>query len=310
MSALSQELDRYLSVRRSLGYTLTTDERILRKFVAFADRENAGHISSSLFLRWKEAFGNANHQTWSHRLSIVRVFARWLHSLDPKHEVPAQALFPGRARRPHPYIYREDEIQRIVQAAAALPSVNGIRGLTCSTLFGLIAVTGLRVSEALALNEGDVDLDSGVLTIQKGKFGKARLVPVADCVRAQLVAYARERNRLLGSPSDAFFVTDHGARLTDCAARYNFAASCQSIGLRAAQKYRKHGRGPRIHDLRHTFAVRTLLSWYRNKANPSQEMIKLSIYLGHADPANTYWYLEAVPELLQLAARRAEEVEP
>jgi integrase/recombinase XerD len=237
------------------------------------------------------------------------VFARWLHSLDPKHEVPPPSLIPSLIRRPHPYIYREDEIQRIVQAAAELPSTNGIRGLTCSTLFGLIAVTGLRVSEALALNARDVDLDSGVLTIQKGKFGKARLVPVADCVRMQLVAYARERNRLLGSPSDAFFVTDHGARLTDCAARYNFAAACQSIGLRAAQKYHKHGRGPRIHDLRHTFAVRTLLSWYRNRADPSEEMIKLSTYLGHADPANTYWYIEAVPELLQLAARRAEEVE-
>jgi integrase len=310
MSSLSEELDRYLSIRRSLGYSLSTDERILRKLVAFADAENSAHVSAALFLRWKDAFGKANNHTWAHRLSTVRVFSQWLHALDTRHEVPLQSLIPSRTRRPHPYIYSEDEIQRIVQAAAELPSKNGIRPLTCSTLFGLIAVTGLRVSEALALNADDVDLESGVVTVRKGKFGKTRLVPVADCVRMQLLTYARERDRLLGSPSAAFFVADQGTRLTDCGARFNFAVVCQSIGLRPSQKYKKHGRGPRIHDLRHTFAVRTLLSWYRNNANPSQEMVKLSTYLGHADPANTYWYIEAVPELLQLAAKRAEEVQP
>jgi integrase len=228
--------------------------------------------------------------------------------LDARHEVLPQALIPSRARRPHPYIYTENEVKQIVQAAAELPSHNGIRPLTCSTLFGLIAVTGLRVSEALALNASDVDLASGVLTVRKGKFGKARLVPVADSVRVQLAEYACERDRLLGAPSQAFFVADHGARLTDCGARYSFAAASRAIGLRSFESYRRHGHGPRIHDLR--LAVRTLLSWYRNRDNPSQEMIKLSTYLGHADPTNTYCYVEAVPELLELAAKRAEEVQP
>lgn len=309
MSVLSQELDRYLSIRRCLGYTLSSDERILRNFVSFAYTENTDHVSSPLFLRWKEAFGKANNHTWAHRLSTVRVFARWLHSLDARHEVLPQSLIPSRSRRPRPYIYSEDEVRQIVEAAAELPSINGVRPLTCSALFGLIAVTGLRVSEALALNTSDVDFDSGVITIRKGKFGKARLVPVADSVRVQLVEYARERDRLLGAPSEAFFVADRGNRLTDCGARYSFAAASRSIGLRSFEPYRKHGRGPRIHDLRHTFAVRTLLSWYRNRDNPSQEMIKLSTYLGHADPTNTYWYIEAVPELLELAAKRAEEVQ-
>lgn len=201
-------------------------------------------------------------------------------------------------------------MRQIVEVAAELPSKNGIRPLTCSTLFGLIAVTGLRVSEALALNASDVDLASGVLTVRKGKFGKARLVPVADSVRLRLVEYARERDRLLGAPSEAFFVADHGGRLTDCGARYNFAAASRSIGLRSIEPFRKHGHGPRIHDLRHTFAVRTLVGWYRNRDNPSHEMIKLSTFLGHADPINTYWYIEAVPELLELAAKRPEEVQP
>jgi len=310
MNALSKELDRYLSIRRSLGYTLSTDERILRRFTAFAEREHAEHVSSALFLRWKEAFGKANNQTWAHRLGTVRVFAQWLHSLDSSHEIPPRSLIPNRARRPHPHIYSEDDIRRIVRAAAELPSINGIRARTCSTLFGLIAVTGLRVSEALSLDAADVDLEAGAITVRKGKFGKARLVPVTDCTRTQLAGYAKERDRLLGAPSRAFFVSDSGKRLTDCAARYNFAAVCRTIGLRRAEKYKRHGRGPRIHDLRHTFAVRTLLNWYRHHAEPAREMIKLSTYLGHADPVNTYWYLEAIPELLELASQRVEEVQP
>jgi integrase/recombinase XerD len=251
MSALSQELDRYLSIRRSLGYKLSTEERILRKFIAFAERENAECISTGLFLRWQVAFGKANKQTWARRLGMVRIFAQWLHSMDSKHEVPPQSLIPSRVRRPHPYIYNEDEIRRIVEAAAELPSINGIRALTCSTLFGLIAVTGLRVSEALSLDAGDIDLENGVVTLRQGKLGKSRLLPVSDCTRMQLANYAKERDRLLSAPSKAFFVSDRGERVTDCGARYSFAVVCQTIGLRPSQKFGRHGRGPRIHDLRH-----------------------------------------------------------
>ena len=148
-------------------------------------------------------------------------------------------------------------------------------------MFGLIAVTGLRVSEALSLDAADVDLEDGVLTLRQGKLGKARLLPVSDCTKMRLADYAKERDRLLGAPSTAFFVSDRGERLTDCIARYNFAVVCQTIGLRPAQRFNRHGRGPRIHDLRHTFAVRTLLNWYRHRKEPGREMIKLSTYLGH-----------------------------
>lgn len=308
MNTLSQELDRYLSIRRSLGFKLSTEERILRKLVAFAEQEKTDWISTALFLRWKDAFGQANQQTWAHRLGMVRMFAQWLHSMDSKHEVPPQALIPSRMRRPHPYIYSEDEICRIVKAAAELPSIHGVRGLTMSTLFGLIAVTGLRVSEALALDATDVDLEQGVLTIRQGKLGKARVLPVLDCTKLRLAAYAKERDRLLGRASTAFFVADRGERLTDCGARYSFAMVCQAIGLRPSQRIRRHGRGPRIHDLRHTFAVRTLVKWYRDNKDPAKEMIRLVTYLGHGNPANSYWYIEAVPELLDLASRRVEEV--
>lgn len=308
MSILSKELEHYLTIRRSLGYTLSTQERILRKFIVFAEREHTEHISTALFLKWQEAFGKAGKQTWSRRLGVVRLFAQWLHCMDTKHEVPPQSLIPSRVRRPHPYIYSEAEIRCIVETAMELPSINGIRALTCSTLFGLIAVTGLRVSEALSLDGTDIDLEKGVISLRQGKLGKARLLPVSDCTRMRLSDYAAERDRLLGAPSQAFFVADRGERLTDCGARYNFAVVCQTIGLRPQQKFKRHGRGPRIHDLRHTFAVRTLLNWYRNSKEPAREMIKLSTYLGHSDPAHTYWYIEAVPELLELASKRVEEV--
>jgi integrase/recombinase XerD len=305
MSTLSEELDRYLTIRRNLGYGLKTDERILRRLIIFAGRQGDSHISTDLFLRWRASCTSVRSDTWARRLGIVRVFAQWLHSIDPKHEVPPQSLIPYRHRRPPPYIYSEEEIRRIVAAAGELPSVNGIRALVCSTLFGLIAVTGLRVSEAVCLNADDVDLKAGILTIRRSKLGKERLLPLSESTTAHLAAYAAERDRLLGYPSEAFFVSDRGERLTDCCARYNFAVVCRNIGLRQPTKFCRHGRGPRIHDLRHSFAVRTLINWYRTDKDPASEFIKLCTYLGHANPANTYWYIEAVPELLELASRRA-----
>ena len=165
--------------------------------------------------------------------------------------------------RPRPHIYSEAEIAAIIAAAKALPSIYGLRGLTCSTLFGLIAVTGLRISEALALDDDDLDADAGVLRVRRGKLGKERLLPLDPSVVPQLAAYAAERDRLIGCTAPSLFVTEKGTRLTDCAARYNFAHACQQIGLRTHQQYCRHGRGPRIHDLRHTFAVRTMIGWYR-----------------------------------------------
>ncbi len=305
MSPLCKELDRYLTIRRSLGYDLGTAARILRRFIAFADQQGAEYITTDLFLRWQAAFGHANRQTWSARLRIVRIFAQWLHGIDPKHEVPPQPLFPSRYRRSRPYIYSDEEIRRIIEAAAELPSIHGIRGLTYATLFGLIAATGLRVSEAISLDDSDVDLDTGVLRIRRGKLGKSRLIPVSSSTSAQLLTYAKERDRLLGSRSQSFFVSDQGIRPNDCSTRYNFACVCQRIGLRAPQKFNRHGRGPRIHDLRHTFAARTLVNWYRLGLDTGREMIKLSTYLGHLKPEHTYWYIEAVPELLELASERA-----
>jgi integrase/recombinase XerD len=306
MTPLAARLEQYLTVRRSLGYDLSFVERVLRRFTAFAEGEGADYITVDLFLRWKKHFGSANNNTWSARLSMVRVFANWLQGFDPRTEVPPPGLIAGKLRRTRPYIYSDEQLAAIVTEASRLTSAYGLRGWTCSTLFGLIAVTGLRVNEALGLDDDDVDLDRAVLAVKRGKNGRSRLIPIAASAVERLSAYRVERKRLLGAGGAAFFRLDGGQRPNDCGVRYNFALACQRIGLREHQVFHKHGRGPRIHDLRHTFAVRTIIDWYRRGLDPDREMLKLSTYLGHTTPEVTYWYIEAIPELLQLACERAE----
>ena len=307
MTSLAVRLEEYVAVRRSFGFDLSTSERVLRRFAGFAAAENADHVTVDLFLRWKEHFGSADNNTWSARLGMVRCFASWLQGIDPRTEVPPPGLVSGKPRRSRPYIYTAGQIAEIVAGAARLPSAYGLRGWTYSTLFGLIAVSGLRINEAIGLDDEDVDLSEAVLLIKRGKNRKTRLVPLSACAAGRLGAYRAERNRILGTSHTPFFVQDSGLRPTDCAARYNFALVCQDIGLRTQQALHKHGRGPRIHDLRHTFAVRTITEWYRKGLDPDREMLNLSTYLGHSEPEHTYWYIEAVPELLQLACQRAEQ---
>jgi len=221
--------------------------------------------------------------------------------------VPPAGLLPGRYVRRRPYIYSDAEIKDLVRAAGQLASAAGLRGRTYATLFGLVAVTGMRISEVVALDREDVDLDEGILRIRRTKFGKSRLVAVHDSTRQVLAEYARERDRIVRRPAaPAFFLSEGGDRVTACAARYNFAKVSREVGLRAATTNGRHGRGPRLHDLRHRFVVSTLLRWYRAGIDVEREMPKLATYLGHVHVNVTYWYVEAVPELLELASRRLE----
>ena len=260
MTTLTAQFEHYLAVRRSLGYDLSFSARVLCRFTEFADAEGTDHITVDLFLRWKDHFGKANNNTWAARLGMVRTLATWLQGIDPRTEVPPAGLISHRFHRSRPYIYTDQQVAHIVEEAGRLPSSYGLRGWTYSTLFGVIAATGLRISEALALNEEDVDLDEAVLTVRRGKNGKSRFVPVTACVVDRLRAYRHERNRLLGAKGSAFLLIENGVRLTDCGARYNFAQVCQRIGLRQPQKFGKHGHGPRIHDLRHYAGSRTMPS--------------------------------------------------
>lgn len=304
--SLAQHFQRYLSVRRSLGYALSTDERVLKPFMAFVDAKNERYLTVELFLEWKQVFGKASASTWARRLSMVRQFALWLHSLDAGHQVPPRSLIPARYRRKPPYIYSPENIRRIVERAADLPSKNGLRAITYPAFFGLVSVTGLRISEAIALQVEDVDLQNAIIRVRHGKNGRERLLPITDCTTTYLSEYARKRDRLVGRSAEAFFVSDEGLRLTDCAVRYNFAQVCQKIGLRTPQRFNRHGVGPRVHDLRHTFAVRVMVSWYQQGKDINREMLKLVNYLGHQDLKHTYWYLEAIPELLALASQRVD----
>jgi integrase/recombinase XerD len=304
--SLSQELQRYLKVRRSLGYDLSTSERVLKQFVSFLEAKSEIYITSELFLQWKQVFGKADQSTWAHRLGMVRLFALWLHGSDPCHEVPPQSLIPGRYRRKQPYIYSEDEIRRIIKSAGNLPSKNGLRAITYPAFIGLVSVTGLRISEAISLNDRDVDLKNGVIMVYNGKNGGERILPLTECTKSYLKEYSRKRDRLLGHSPEPLFVSDKGARLTDCSVRYNFALICQTIGLRAGQHFNRHGVGPRIHDLRHTFAVRVMINWYKEGKDIDREMLKLVNYLGHQKICYAYWYIEAIPELLALASQRVE----
>jgi integrase len=236
---------------------------------------------------------------------MVRQFAAWLSTIDSRTEVPPHRLLTARRRRNNPHIFTEQEIGYLMAEAGRLASPTGLRARTYTTLIGLLAATGLRPGEALALDRSDVDLDSGILSIRQTKFGKSRFVPVSDSTRTALQNYANQRDlRKARHRTDAFLISERGLRLTGCTARRTFARISRAVGLRADTGTRCVGRGPRLQDFRHCFATRQLIAWYRAGLDVGRELPKLTTYLGHVDIAHTYWYLEAVPELLQLATER------
>ena len=309
MIPVAERVEQYLLQRKAFGTGLSASAvHVLRNFAAFAMDEGAGHVTAGLFLRWKSSQpGTASRQTWYCRLAHVRTFARWLRSLDPRTEVPPQGLIRKNRRRPRPYIYTDKEVAVIVATAARLPSPQDLRGPTHATLFGLLAVTGLRIGETLGLDDSDVDTRRALLHIRHAKNGRNRRIPIAACTAERLAGYRSLRDRLLHTrQSPAFFLGERGQRIRIACAEHNFVRVSQRIGLRKSQPRGRRGTGPRLHDLRHTMAVRTLIDWYRSGLDPDREMYKLSTWLGHSSPNETCWYLEAVPELLRLATQRAE----
>ena len=304
MTALADGLEEYLAIRQGLGVHLRVTAGLLHRFVTFVDRAGSDVITSDLALRWAMESDDVQPATWAWRLGMVRRFAVWRRTTDPRTEVPPPGLLPHRYRRTRPYLYTDAEVRSILTAARALPSARGLRGLTYATLFGLLAVSGLRLSEALNLDGPDVELDTGLLTIRRTKFGKSRIVPVHTSTTDALARYADARDRLRSRRhTPAFFVSERGTRLTDGNTRHTFALVSRRVGLRAPT-LRRHGRGPRLHDMRHRFAASTLVAWYRAGRDVERDLPKLATYLGHVHVNDTYWYLEAVPELLELAAAR------
>jgi integrase len=308
MTALQAALEDYLALRRSMGFKLRRAEKLLGQFVEYCNASGVEIVTTGRALQWATLPDGASRSWVSHRLCVVRGFSRHLALIDERHEVLPTSLVPHRPSRATPFLYKEDQVMALMAAAATFRSP--IRQASFQTIVGLLWATGMRVGEALSLDDDDVDLVHGVLTVREAKFNKSRELPVHESTVAALHAYAKRRTQLLpDAATPAFFVSAAGTRVLYC----NFHLGFQELVRRAGIEPRSPKCRPRPHDLRHSFAVRTLISWYRDGADVEAQLPRLSTYLGHVHPANTYWYLSAAPELLGLAAERLEhatEVRP
>lgn len=301
-TTIRRRVEDYLAMRRALGFALVQDGRLLLDFADRLDADGMDTVTVAAALDW--ATGSpASAEQHGRRLGIVRVFARHLHALDPSCQIPPMGLLPTRRRRPAPFIYSDADIAALVHAAgtiaAPLPSA------TMKALISLIASTGLRVGEALGLDRGDVDLDAGMLTVT-GKAGKTRLVPIHETTVAMLAEFADCRDRLCRLVrADSFFLTTGGRRPLQRGVQDVFARLLAHAEIDTPPGRRR----PRIHDLRHSFAVNTLTDWQREGIDIATHLPVLSTYLGHSGPEATYWYLQATDELLGLAANRLQAEE-
>jgi integrase len=303
MSTLGEARERYLQVRRALGFKLHDHANMLADLVAYMDRAGASVLTTELALAW--ATQPVGVQLYRHRarLSMVRGFARYLHTLDPAHEIPASDLLAYRPRCSVPQRYQGEQIAALIKAAALLDGPP-LRAASYSTLFGLLAVTGMRVGEALRLDRHDVELDRGVLVVRNSKFGKSRTLPLSTSTVAALERYRMTRDRLSPAPGDpdAFFLSTAGTRMIYSSARRMFVRLADEVGLQP----RLGNKHAHVHDLRHSWAIATLEDFYRHQVDVAAQMPLLSGYLGHTGPESSWWYLHATPELLWLAEERLE----
>jgi integrase len=308
MNTLRQAVDEYLNLRRQLGFQLREAGKALPDFVTFMEHQHAPFITQALALAWAQQPVDAQPAYWARRLSMVRGFARYHRASDPRTEIPAPGLLPFQPQRARPYLYTDEEIHNLLDAALNMPhryERGALLPWVYYCLFGLLSVSGLRVSEARNLTLEDVDWQAGVLTIRGTKFGKTRLVPLHASTCQVLAAYLERRQRhWAGRAVSAYlFVSSWGNRLDGGQIHRAFYALSRQIGLRGAGD--RHG--PRLHDFRHRFATNTLVNWYRCDQDPERRLPLLSAYLGHVHVADTQWYLEGAPELMREAMRRLEQ---
>jgi integrase len=301
MTGLRGHLEDYLRLRESLGYKIVQPRRYLRHFVAHLEHLGLATVTTDAAVAWATQPQGVRPGEWARRYGLVRGFAGYLRAIDPATEIPPAGLVAGKNRRATPYLYSDTEIAALMDAARRLPSP--LRAATYECLLGLLAVTGMRIGEAIALDRDDVDLASGILTIRAAKFGRTRQIPLHPTTVRALAAYAQRRDELCPRcPSTAFLVSTKGTRLFYSTFHLVFSHLVTQAGLAP----RSASCRPRPHDLRHSFTVHTLLRWYRDGLDVASRLPLLSAYLGHAHPGATYWYLTGAPELLALAADRLE----
>lgn len=301
MSTLAAAADDYLRVRRALGYKLDRQGRHLLQFIAYLDRAGATRVTIEHAIAWATLPAGTTGSYWSDRLSVVRQFARYLQTIDPACEVPAKLLLPYRRERPIPFLFTEADIERVMRAAGQLRGE--LHAATTQTLIGLMAVTGIRVGEAIGLDRDDVDRSGQLIRVIDGKFAKSREVAVHETTIAALDRYTEVRDRICRSPRcDAFFLSRNGTRLLYQCVRPVFMRLIAACGL----EHRSPNSPPRPHSLRHSFAVNTLRDWYADDVDVQARLPLLSTHMGHVTPASTYYYLTAAPDLLALVATRLE----
>lgn len=304
MTTLRHAVDDYLTMRRNLGFKLREAGNLLLAFVTFMEQRRATYITTQLALAWAQLPANVQPAEWARRLRVVRIFARHRSATDPRTQIPPQGLLPFRPKRAKPYLYSASEIKSLLHAAISMPARGSLRPWIYQCLIGLLTVTGMRLGEARNLEIQDVDLETGVLTIRRTKFGKSRLIPIHESTCDVLADYLARRDRLwVGRPVSSYmFISNWGNQLGAVDIHLTFNALSRQIGLRG----QNDRRGPRLHDLRHRFAVMTLLRWYRSGKDVEQRLPYLSTYLGHANVSDTFWYLSAWPELMREAMSRLE----
>lgn len=295
-------VETYLAYRRRHGFKLSIDATQLRSFARFADEGGTeDHLTVALAVAWARASQRPGPLTWARRVEVLRGFARFCLRTDPATEIPPRGLFGPAHRRLVPHIYTEVELSALLDAANGLAPAHGLRPATCRCVFGLLAATGLRISEALALTTTDVDLEAGTLHIREAKFHQQRLVPLHPSVTESLSAYARCRDRLVPRPAcDRFFLRDDGQCANQSGILYALQTLCQQLGWQPRGDYPRH----RLHDLRHSYIVRSALRFYEQGIDVDRAVLALSIYVGHAKVSDTYWYFTGIPELMAIAAER------
>jgi integrase/recombinase XerD len=299
VTTMRQAAQRYLLLRRSLGYELEEPGRLLLDFADYLDAAGVTHLTIEAVVAWATApQGAAPYWHWL-RLSAVRGFAAHLHAIDPGHQVPPADLLPRQYTRAAPYLFSDDEVAALMRAAGRMR--RRMPAATYQALIGLLAVTGLRPGEAYRLNRDDLDADRSTLTVVRGKYGKSRELILRPCAITALQEYGRHRDQLCPHPAGpSLLVSMRGTRLNVISTERVFVRLASSIGLQP----RSDRTRPRLKDLRHTFAVSTLIGWYQAGVDVNARLPALSTWLGHVDPQTTYWYLQASPELLALAAEK------
>ena len=302
MTALHDSVAAYLKLRRSLGFRLKKDQHLLGDFADFMEKRRELHITAKLAVQWAKQPATDDMNYFAGRLRAVRSFARHHILSDPQTEIPATDLLPRRRSTFQPHIFSQEEIERIL--ADSLQRRKGLKPITRLgryTIYGLLSVTGMRVSEVRNLDVGDVDLDQGVITIRNTKFGKSRLVPVHATTCAALRKYKEQRNAFMtGRDIEYFFVSQLGHRVCHGGLDRSFRRLMRRLGKRDASA----SKGPRLHDLRHSMAVEVLRQCYQSGADPERRLPALSTYLGHTNLSHTYWYLHQHPELMTEAMGR------